>query len=89
MPAPDWGGLLQEATIMQTKDQLDEVTSAFLQKFEEELITDRDLGGQPAFVGRGKDPSFAWRPPPGPCTQEVRTKPDEAYWGWLASRVME
>eukprot|EP00972_Heterocapsa_arctica_P028097 4133348-Heterocapsa_arctica.AAC.1 len=27
MPAPDWGGLLQEATNMQTKDQLDEVTS--------------------------------------------------------------
>eukprot|EP00972_Heterocapsa_arctica_P010437 1534414-Heterocapsa_arctica.AAC.1 len=74
---------------MHTKDQLDEITSAFLDKFVQELLTDRDLGGQPAYVGRGKDPSFAWRPPPGPCTQEVRTRPDEAHWGWSASRVTE
>eukprot|EP00972_Heterocapsa_arctica_P100020 14750071-Heterocapsa_arctica.AAC.1 len=88
-PAPDWGQLSEESGHMQTKEQLDEVPSSFLVKFEQELINDRDFVGQSAYVGRGMDPSFAWRPPPGPCTQDVKTKPGEAHWGWLASRVTE
>eukprot|EP00972_Heterocapsa_arctica_P042746 6303822-Heterocapsa_arctica.AAC.1 len=49
MPAPAWGELQVEAAQMQTKDQLDEITSAFLEKFEQELLTDRDLVRQPAY----------------------------------------
>ena len=86
---PDWEPLCSETPRVGNRAWLDDFCARWMDLYEEEMAGIFDLRGQRQYTGRTDEPRVVWAKQLPGGSRYPKTRQDEAFWRWLADRVIE
>ena len=72
-----------------TQESLDDAFNMWANKAETEILNGFDCGGDPAFEGRVRPPTFAWTLATPKCRPTPRGNGVANVWHWIADRLRQ